>query len=91
MLITLTWKMTMHVRMLLTVTIAVVVNCFFKGAFAGDGGRMHYTAAQIQGTVSWARSANTAKTPLRATSWKQKAARRLVADRDPYTDPATPY
>ena len=73
----------MPARMRLTVTIAVVAICFSDGAFAGDGARPGYTLAPIQGTASSSRSANTAKMPLRATSWKQKAAQRLAAGRDP--------
>jgi catecholate siderophore receptor len=77
--------------MLRTVTIAVVVICFSGGAFAADGGRPPYTPAPIYGSASAPRSEDTLKTPLRATSRKQKAARTLAADRDPYADPVAPY
>jgi len=77
--------------MLRTVTVAMVAICFSDGAFAVDGGWPRYAPVPIQGSASWSQSADTLKTPMRATSWKQKAARTLAADRDPYADPAAPY
>ena len=65
----------MPARMLPMVTIAVVAICFSDGAFAVNGGRPRHTAAPIQGTASWSRSANTLKTIPRTTNWKQKALR----------------
>ena len=82
----------MPARMLRTVTIAVVAICFSDGAFAVDGGRPRHAPAPapIHGSAS-SRSEDTLKTPLHATRWKQKTARTLAADRDPYADPAAPY
>jgi outer membrane receptor for monomeric catechols len=79
----------MPARLLRTLTIAVVAVFFSDGAIAG--GRMRHAPASIQGSMSSSRSADTHKAPLRATSLKQKAARTLAADRDPYADPAAPY
>ncbi len=81
----------MPAGMLRTVTVAMVAICFSDGAFAVDGGRPRYAPVPIQESASWSQSADTLKTPMRATSWKQKAARTLAADRDPYADPAAPY
>jgi outer membrane receptor for monomeric catechols len=72
-----------------TFTMVVVAVCFSDRAFA-DGGRPRHAAASIQGLAS-ARSADTPKTPLRATSSKQNAAVTPAAGRDPYADPAAPY
>ena len=80
----------MPARMLRTIMIAVVAVCFSNGAFAADGGRPRHAPPPIQGSVS-SRSEDALKSPLRATSWKQKAARTVGADRDPYADPAAPY
>jgi outer membrane receptor for monomeric catechols len=76
--------------MLRTVTVAMVAICFADGAFAVDGGRPR-APVPIQGSAFRSQSADPLKTPLRATSRKQKAARTLAADRDPYADPAAPY
>lgn len=76
--------------MLRTVTIAVVAIGFSGGAFA-DGGRPRDTAAPIHGSAFSSRSEDTLKSPLRATSRKQKATPTLAADRDPYADPIAPY
>ena len=81
----------MSARMIPTVAIAVVAFCFSDVAFAADGGRSPYTQRPTQRTATWSRSANAAKMPLHTISWKQKAARRLPADGDPYADPAAPY
>ena len=81
----------MHAEMLRTVTVVVVAICFCDGALAVDLGRSRYTPAPIQGSASWSQSADPLKTPLRATGRKQKAARTLAADSDPYADPAAPY
>jgi hypothetical protein len=80
----------MPARMLRTVTIAVVAICFSGGAFAAEGGRPRYTPAPIHGS-GFSRSEHTLKTPLPTTHRKQKAARTLAGDRDPYADPAAPY
>ena len=77
--------------MLRTVTIAVVAFCFSDEAFAVDGGRQRHTAVPIPGSISLSRSEHTIRTPRRVTGWKQKAARTVAADRDPYADPAAPY
>jgi outer membrane receptor for monomeric catechols len=77
--------------MLRTVTIAVVAICFSDGALAVDGGRQRHTAVPIPGSISLSRSEHTIRTPRRVTGWKQKAARTVAADRDPYADPAAPY
>ena len=81
----------MHAEMLRTVTVVVVAICFSDGALAVDRGRSRHTPAPIQGSASWSQSADPLKTPLRSSSRKQKAARTLAADRDPYADPAAPY
>jgi catecholate siderophore receptor len=81
----------MAAGMLRTVTIAVVAICFSNGASAVDGARRRHTAAPFLGSASSSRPGDTLRTPRRATSWEQKAARTLAADRDPYADPAAPY
>ena len=81
----------MHAGVLRAVTVVVVAICFSDGALAVDRGRSRYTPAPIQGSSSWSQAADPLKAPLRATSRKQKAARTLAADRDPYADPASPY
>jgi outer membrane receptor for monomeric catechols len=83
--------MNMHAGMLRAVTVVVLAICFSDGALAVDRGRSRDTPAPIQGSASWSQSADPLKTPLHATSRKQKAARTLAADRDPYADPAAPY
>jgi catecholate siderophore receptor len=80
----------MPVRMLRTVTIAVVAIGFSGAALAADSGRPRYTPAPIHGS-GFLRSEHTLKTPLRTTHRKQKSVRTLAADRDPYADPAAPY
>jgi catecholate siderophore receptor len=83
--------------MLRAATIAVVAICFSDGAFAVDGGRPHHRPAPAHGATSASRSEDGLKTALRASTTlraanrKQKAARTLAADRDPYADPAAPY
>jgi hypothetical protein len=72
-----------------TLTIAIVAVYFFNGADAG--GRACHAPASIQGSASSSRSAAALGSPLRATGLKRNAARVLVADRDPYADPAAPY
>jgi outer membrane receptor for monomeric catechols len=72
-------------------TIAVVAVCFSNGAFAVASERPRYAPALIQGSTASSRSMDTLKTPRRASSLKQNAARTLSADRDPYADPAAPY
>ena len=81
----------MHAGMLRAVTVVVVAICFSDGALAADRGRSRYTPAPIQGSSSWSQAADPLKAPLRATSRKQKAARTLAADRDPYANPASLY
>jgi outer membrane receptor for monomeric catechols len=81
----------MPARMLRTVTIAVVAICYSDGVFAAESGGQRHTSAPIHGSASSSRSDGTLKAPLHATRWKQKAVRRLAADRDPYADPAAPY
>jgi outer membrane receptor for monomeric catechols len=71
--------------------IAIAAFCFSNVASADNGGRSGYTPTPIQGTSARLRSANAVNTVLPATSWKQKAARRLRDARDPYADPAAPY
>jgi outer membrane receptor for monomeric catechols len=80
----------MPAGMLRTITIAIVAMAFSDGAFAVDGGRPRHTSASLHGSAS-PRSADTLKTSLRATRWKQKAAPTLAAHRDPYADPVAPY
>jgi outer membrane receptor for monomeric catechols len=80
----------MAARMVRTITIAVVGICFSNGAFAADGGRPRHAPASLHGSAS-SRPEHALKPSLRATNWKQKAARKLAADRDPYADPAAPY
>src|ERR1700692_2223834 len=80
----------MPAGMLRTITIAVVAIGLCDGAFAADGGRPHHAPAPLHGSAL-SRSKDTLKTPWRATRWKQKAARTLAADRDPYADPVAPY
>ena len=80
----------MPARTLRTITIAAVAICFSNGAFAADGGRPRHAPAPLHGSAS-SRSEDAFKPPLRATNWKQKAARKLAADRDPYADPVAPY
>jgi outer membrane receptor for monomeric catechols len=77
--------------MMPAVAIAVVAFCFSDVASATDGGRSRYSQTPIQGTAAWSRSATAAKMSLHTISRKQKAARRLPADGDPYADPAAPY
>lgn len=77
--------------MLRAFSITFVAICISGGAFATDGGRPRYTVAPVHGSGSWSRSEYALKTPLRTTHRKQKAARTLAADRDPYADPAAPY
>jgi hypothetical protein len=79
----------MPARLVRTITIAVVGICFSNGAFA-DGGRPRHAPAPLHGSASL-RSEHALKPPLRATNWKQRTARKLAADRDPYADPAAPY
>jgi outer membrane receptor for monomeric catechols len=81
----------MPAGMLRTVTIAVVAACSSDGAFAADRGGPRNASAPVQGSVSRSQSADALKTPSHAASRKQKAARTLAADRDPYADPAAPY
>jgi outer membrane receptor for monomeric catechols len=86
----------MPAGMLRTVTIAIVAVCFVAvcfadAAFAADAVRPRHKATPIPGSVSWSRSHDAARTVSRPTGWKQKAARTLAADRDPYADPAAPY
>ena len=80
----------MPAGMLRTITIAVVAIGFCNGAFAADGGRPGHARASLHGSAL-SRSGDTLKTPLRATRGKQRAARMLAADRDPYADPVSPY
>ena len=81
----------MHPGMLRAVTVMVVAICFSDGALALDRGRSRHAPAPIRGSSSWSQAADPLKAPLRATSRKQKAARTLAADRDPYAVPASPY
>lgn len=78
-------------RMLKAVTIAVVAICFSDGAFAVDGEQSRHLPASIHKSASSSRSEGMAKTTSLAINRKQKAARTLAADRDPYADPASPY
>jgi outer membrane receptor for monomeric catechols len=71
--------------------IAVVAVYFSVGAFAADGARPRHTAKPVPGSASSSRSEDTPRTFRRTTGLKQKAARTLAADRDPYADPAAPY
>jgi outer membrane receptor for monomeric catechols len=80
----------MPARMIPKIAIVFVAFCFSNVASAADGGRSRYTPIPTQGTAARSRSANAINTVL-ATSWKQKAARRLRDARDPYADPAAPY
>jgi outer membrane receptor for monomeric catechols len=77
-------------RVLRTILIAVAAICCSGAAFAADSGRPRHAPASFHGSAS-ARSEDTLKTPWRATRWKQKVARTLAADRDPYADPGAPY
>ena len=72
----------MPAAMLRTLAIVVVAACCSGGAFSA-GGRPRDAPASIQGSAA-SRSADTPKTPLRATSSKQNAARVPAAGRDPY-------
>jgi outer membrane receptor for monomeric catechols len=81
----------MPARMMPIVAITLVAFCFSDVASAANGGRSLYTQTPTQRTATWSRSAKAAKIPLHKISWKQKAARRLPADGDPYADPAAPY
>ena len=81
----------MAARMMPIVAITLVAFCFSDVASAADGGRSPYTQTPTQRTATWSRFAKAAKTPLHTISWKQKAARRLPADGDPYADSAAPY
>jgi outer membrane receptor for monomeric catechols len=81
----------MSAGMLRTVTIAIVAVCFADAAFAADAVRPRQKSTPIPGSVSSPRFHDTARTVSRPTGWKQKAARVLAADRDPYADPAAPY
>jgi outer membrane receptor for monomeric catechols len=76
--------------MLRTITIAVVAIGFCDGAFAADGGVPRHAPASLHGSAL-SRSGDTLKTPVHATRGKQRAARMLAADRDPYADPVAPY
>jgi outer membrane receptor for monomeric catechols len=79
----------MPAAILRTLMIAVVAVCFAKGADAGE--RPRHAPASSQGLALSSQSAAANKSPLRVTSLKRNAVRRLAADRDPYADPAAPY
>lgn len=79
----------MPARMLRALLIAVFAIGCSNGALAG-GARSSHMPAQVHGS-SLSRSGHALKAPLRTTQRKQKTARTLAADRDPYADPAAPY